>query len=467
MRFWLSTVRDGGQKLFNATRYQVPTTNVGINLHSLYRLANHDFTLLTDKEFLETRCTSPIWALETAGSEVVEIESVDLVKDLRQRVKELKAAKTSVRTRASWTKKKHQYETAVFLGLLDEEMLSHFTDPDDFTHAIELGSCFAGRASGKISDEYADAPLLHYTGLDLQDVMLHPSLMGVPFDDVDTYRSKLVLKEKNPGRLALGTSIISRSLFRSGIQDGVFFQQYLASTVGPEHNLDGYALHTLYVDLATGELFFFAEGIGKHVIGMVDGINNPLAPFVFSVMGRTYYAYLKLNSERRKGKQVPIDIVRGGPDQRRVLEDYIRESFPTIAQHRQLTSTLDSLGRPLQAIKHLLGTNVWQSPPEEPASSGTTGPKLLTDEATDISGKVAVKGKKTGGGSGGSGRGSGGSFGAWPFLLPVLLLAYWYAGSDTENEELDENGDFNQIFTTLDADLKPMPRTTLTITEEE
>ena len=382
-----------------------PRLDIGVRIGWFTRYVKKNLTIVTREQFTAIRPASLLWGRTMPGFVEPHLTTQQILESIRRTIQTLDDNNTDEHTVATVDRDGHAYVTALLAGMVNEDMAGLLSATSGWRAANELIGGFAPWG-------YHDLPETRYPVL--------PYELGIdgnyertwPEDarELIEYRRTIDPLEPFEGQVKLGTNTISRSHFSTGEDDQFRYWQYLASTFKFAHGLDGYATHTLVFDKLRMRLYFVAAGEGRHVWRTVDAFNNPIAPFVFSVMGRSYHRWLELQAARIKAGKDRLDLIVADPDALHELRRYISLHDPRLRRDRRRAYLLDFLGRWLPMVRFIFGADVVQPPPQS--------------------------------GSGEGGDGDDGHQGSlWPFLLFVAFLDE----DDPDEDDADED-DLDSMF---------------------
>jgi hypothetical protein len=472
-------------RIHNVRHYhRLPRLNIGVRVGWFAAWWKKNVTMLAVPEFEKTRPLAILWGLSRGGSQPSAITEPALLSDAQKAIAALEKSGKQEQAVAAVDENGHLYWATIKCGTLTPRMYELLGGIKDWAAANQVVCCFAPYGMHLPGQEtqaqdFVQSPNFWLTALDPHST-LRPSDR-----QVTDYHRSLVPGKMMEGLVALASYTIQRTHFMSAEDDLVRLWTYLATTWMAEHGLDGFAQHELVVDKKTLILYFLARGEGKHIWRSIDGANNPIALFVFSVMGRSFYRFLELQEAREKAGLPLLDIVRDPLTAQDELRKHIAQKDPQLARDRRRAALLDFLGRWLPTVRYIFGMNVVRAPldlqfPGMAAPGGTVPDK---DKPGGTGSGGTPSGGTTGGtppgGTGSGGTGSGGpaptpgdggtlavspdareeeteepqridtaksdSFSLWPFLLFVSLLNIDEDEPDEEQDEDDLDSFFVQI----------------------
>jgi hypothetical protein len=396
-----------GRRYYSTRRTSTfPRLDIGVRIGWFTRYVKKNITIVSRDQFTALRPASLLWGRTMPGFVEPELTTSQILESLSLTIQTLDDSNTNEHTVATIDDDGHAYVTALLAGVVDEDMAGILSPSSGWRAMNELIGGFAPWGYHDLPE--ARQPVLAYQlGIDGNFERTWPA----DASELVEYRRTIDADKAFDGQVKLGTNTISRSHFRSGEDERFRFWQYLASTFRFEHGLDGYATHTLVLDKVRMRLYFVATGEGKHVLRTVDAFNNPIAPFVFSVMVRSYYRWLEMQAARKKAGKDRLDLIVGDVDAQRELRRYISLNDPGLRRDRRRAHVLDFLGRWLPMVRFIFGADVIGAPRSGSGSGSGTG----------------------------SGDGDGGYQGSlWPFLLFVAFLDEDDPDeTDADEDELD------------------------------
>jgi hypothetical protein len=435
-----------------------PQLNIGVNIGFLARYFKKNLKLMPVPDFTKQRGFSILWGLSrdvTDPAQPVtldlgdpEVLAASLLKASQDNIVALGQLKQREQTWATVDSKGHMYEMIINCGTMSPAMAALLKQLGGWTVTNSLPCTFAPYGMHLPLPGTAPVPSIEQV-MELIEYQ-PPSRPGRM--ELSKFQQSLDPAKKIDSLIALGGYTIERSHYTLAENDDLWVLNYLATTHGYEHGLDGYATHSLIHDKRTRILYFRGTGEGKHVWRTIDGINNPVALFVFSVMARSFFRFLELASAR-SGKSLPaLDLVRDPETATAELRQHIATADRELARDRRRARLLDFLGEWLPQVRYFFGANVVQAPlevqlpggddPQKPGSGGSgTGGSVSGGSGTGGSGTggalVAVSQPKQDEGTEEARELDPDDFPIWPFAVLVSLLAR--PDDESDDEEVDED----------------------------
>jgi hypothetical protein len=345
---------------------------IGVKVGFLLAWFKKNVKMLPVEDFVKRRKYSILWGLSRDALKPLSIVKLDLGKtdtltaNLRQAsvdwISELRELGKDEQAWAALDNKGHMYEIMVRAGKLSPAMLKILEGMDDWSIFNTMPCTFAPYGYHlplQIGPAFStEEDYLNW----LQWVDPLPSWRP-EWNELAAFHQALVPTGRTESRIALGSYDIERSHFTPFRDKRLRLFSYLATTP-LNHGLDGYAEHSMIIDYENGELYFRFAGEGRHPWRTIDGANNPVALFVFSVMARSFYRFIELQALREQAGLDPLDFVREPDYARTELRKHIAKVDRQLACDRRRATLLDYLGQWLPLVRYIFGANVVQAPIE-------------------------------------------------------------------------------------------------------
>ncbi len=430
-----------------------PQLSIGVKIGWLAAYFRKNVKMMSVQDFTRRRGSSILWGLSRDRTDQGQAVTLDLGDPDVLAASLLKVSQDNIdalgqtgQPEQAWATvdgQGHMYEMIINCGTMSPAMAALLTELGGWTVTNSLPCTFAPYGMHLPLPGTQPVPYLEQV-MELIEYQ-PPSRPGRM--ELSKFHQALDPAKKIDSLVALGGYTIERSHYTIAENEDLRVLNYLATTHGFEHGLDGYATHSLIYDKRTRNLYFRGTGEGRHVWRTIDGINNPVALFVFSVMARSFYRFLELATARGGTGLPALDLVRDPETATTELRRHIATADRPLARDRRRARLLDFLGEWLPLVRYYFGANVVRAPlevqlpggddPQKPGGTGGPGTGgALVAVAKPKQGEEAEELDPD-------------DFPIWPFAVIVSLLAL--TDDESDEEEVDED-DIQEYFVDMSKD---------------
>ncbi|MET7418592.1 hypothetical protein [Dactylosporangium sp. NPDC005555] len=293
-----------------------PQLRIGIRVGRLLRLVGHRLTVVDD--FAPFRTPSPMWGStrpQPGRAAVSDTARAGALRDLIGEHLHLGDVQSTV---ARVDGDGHEYRTVIRGGVLSARARTWLAGLSFTESVTTMPLCFGPRG-------------LHLPPHNERCFVLN----------AEHTWERVEYPPEQPSA-APGQRIVQRSDFWMSSRPDMTLGGYTASTYRVGHGLDGVSEHVLAL-LPTGEVYFAGLGEGRAGPRVAGGFNNLLAPFVCSVMVRSFVFYAELQAERAERGDVPLNLVTDHRSASAALDRYVMRRDRRLWLARRFAAGLDRL----------------------------------------------------------------------------------------------------------------------------